>query len=200
MPPGDNRGRTDNPKFLPPLLVSMVVVCLLAGCASLGSQSAPARSMAASTLNNCYSLLHQLLEEQKDVSMLRFIKEEHADLKNLIRKIAAASGKGSKLLEKLAKEEPSIPLDEIDLPPGETATRDSIAASKKKQLLGQSGKQFELTLLLTQAEALSYAWHLAEVAGQNDPQPDRAHALANLSQEMKILYQEVCLMLVMREK
>ena len=44
---------------------------------------------------------------------------------------------------------------------------------------------------MTQTEALSYAWHLAEVTGQNEPQPDRARALAGMSDDMKNLYYEV---------
>jgi hypothetical protein len=140
------------------------------------------------------------LEEQKDVSLLRFIKKEHSDLKSLIKKIASTSAAEGKLLEKFAKEDPSIRLDDIDLPPGETATRDSIASTKKKQLLGHSGDDFELTLLLTQTEALSYAWHLAIVAGENEPQPDRARALAGIGEDMKNLYQEVFAMLLSREK
>ena len=77
------------------------------------------------------------------------------------------------------------------LPPAELATRDAIAATKKKELLSQSGGTFELTLLLTQTEALSYGWHLAQVTGQNEPQPDRARALAGISEDMQNLYREV---------
>ncbi len=57
--------------------------------------------------------------------------------------------------------------------------------------MSQSGETFELTLLLTQTEALSYAWHLAEVTSQNEPQPDRARALAGISKDMENLYHEV---------
>ena len=148
------------------------------------------------TRNNCCSLLHQLLDEQKDVSMLRFIKREHSDVKTLIKKIAAQSAVGAKLLEELASHDPLINLDDIRLPPGETATRDAIASTKKKELLGKSGDAFELTLLLTQTEALSYAWHLAKVAGENEPQPDRARALAGVSDDMENLYHEVFAMLL----
>ena len=79
---------------------------------------------------------------------------------------------------------PSV-LDDIRLPPGELATRDAIASTKEKELLGQTGDTFELTLLLTQTEALSYASHLAKVAGENEPQPDRARALAGVSDDMR---------------
>jgi hypothetical protein len=145
-------------------------------------------------------LLHQLLDEQKDVSILRFIKREHYDVKNLIKKIATTSGTGARLLEEFAKDDPSIQLDDIRLPPGELATRDAIASTKEKELLSQTGDEFELTLLLTQTEALSYAWHLAKVAGENEPQPDRARALAGVSEDMQNLYHEVFVMLLSKTK
>jgi hypothetical protein len=87
--------------------------------------------------------------------MLRFIKSEHVDVKNLIKKIAAASGAGSQLLEEFAKRDASINLSDIQLPPGEAATREAIASTEKKELLGHTGDEFELALLLTQTEALS---------------------------------------------
>ena len=184
-------------KIILPLLAAMLLVaCVLNGCKS-PKASPPSESNAApTTRNNCYSLLHQLLDEQKDVSMLRFIKPEHTDLKKLVKRIATVSGTGATLLEKFARDDPSINLDDIRLPPGEVAARDAIASTKKKELLGQTGDTFELTLLLTQTEALSYAWHLAEVTGQNEPQPDRARALAGISEDMKNLYHEVFVLLL----
>ena len=132
--------------------------------------------------------------------MLRFIKHEHIDVKNLIKKIAAASGKGSDLLEDFARRDPSIQLDDLRLPSGEIAARAAIASTKKEELLHQSGDEFELTLLLSQTEALSYAWHLALVAGDNEPQPDRARALAEEGKVMENLYREVFDMLRSKEK
>ena len=167
---------------------------LLTGCQSPKAES-PSGSSAA-TRNNCYSLLHQLLNDEKDVSLLRFIKPEHADVKNLVKRIATTAGTGAALLEEFAKDDPSLRLDDIRLPPGELATRDAIASAKQKELLGQTGDTFELTLLLTQTEALIYASHLAKVAGENEPQPDRARALAGVSQDMENLYHEVFALLL----
>lgn len=184
-----------NIKVILPLLAGMfLATCFLTGCQS--PKAAPMVQSGASVRNNCYSLLHQLLEEQKDVSLLRFIKSEHSDVKTLVKRIATTSGTGAKLLEEFAKDDPSIRLDDLRLPPGELATRDAIASTKEKELLSRSGDEFELTLLLTQTEALSYAWHLAKVAGKNEPQPERAHALAGIGQDMQNLYQEVFLLLL----
>jgi hypothetical protein len=178
------------------LTVMLMAAVLLAGCQSPGARP-PSKNVASrSVRNNGYSLLHQLLDEQKGVSLLRFIRPEHPDVKKLLNKIATTSGTGAKLLEAFAKDDPSIQLDDLGLPPAELATRAAIAAAKKKELLNQSGDTFELTLLLTQTEALSYAWHLAEVTSQNEPQPDRARALAGLSQDMQNLYHEVFVLLL----
>jgi hypothetical protein len=177
-------------KLISPMLMAMsLAACLLMGCQS--PKVKPPFGSSASMRNNGYSLLHQLLDEQKDVSLLRFIKSEHTDVKKLVKRIATTSGTGARLLEEFAKDDPSIRLDDFRLPPGELATRDAIASTKQKELLSQTGDTFELTLLLTQTEALSYAWHLAKVTGENEPQPDRARALAGISEDMQNLYREV---------
>ena len=134
-----------NTKIILPLLAAMLsVACVLTGCQS-PKASSPSGS-SASTRNNCYSLLHQLLDEQKDVSILRFIKREHSDVKNLIKKIAANSATGAKLLEEFARHDPSIKLDDIRLPPGEASTRYAIASTKQKELVRHTGDKLELTL------------------------------------------------------
>ncbi len=189
----------------PKIILSLLAVMLLAAGVLTGCQSPKARApidgdAAQATRNNGYSLLHQLLDEQKDVSILRFIKREHTDVKNLVKKIAVNSATGAQLLEEFAKNDPSISLDDIWLPPGELATREAIASTKKKELLGQTGDEFELTLLLTQTAALSYAWHLAQVTGENEPQPDHARALAGISTDMQNLYQEVFTLLLSKTK
>jgi hypothetical protein len=188
-------------KIISPLLAGMVLVAgLLTGCQSPKAMSPRESAAMQSTRNNGYSLLHQLLAEQKDVSLLRFIRPEHDDVKELVKKIATASGTGASLLEKFARDDPSINLDDIRLPPGEVATRDAIAATKKSELLSQSGGAFELTLLLTQTEALSYGWHLAEVTSKNEPLPERARALAGIGEDMKNLYHEVFVLMLSKAK
>jgi len=182
-----------------PLAALLGVACVLTGCQSPKAGARPG-SRTLATRDNCYGLLHQLLNEQKDVSVLRFIKPERADLKNLVKRIAADSAAGAKLLENFARRDPSINLEDIQLPPGEEATRNAIASTKETELLSKTGEEFELALLLTQTEALSYGWHLAKVAGENEPDPDRARALAGLSEDMENLYHEVFAMLLSKSK
>lgn len=172
------------------------VIVLLAGGLLMGCRSPQPSSLAAEpntivVRNNSYSLLHQLMDEQKDVSILRFIKPEHADIKNLTKQIAAASKAAAQELEAFAKRDPSIRLDDTALPPGEIKTRDAISKTKEKNLLTQTGRKFDLTLLLAQAEALSYASHLAKVTAAYETDPERVRALKDLEAQMDALYDRV---------
>jgi len=162
--------------------------------------TSPGGKASQSTRNNSYSLLHQLLAEQSDVSLLRFIKSEHPEVKTLVKKIATTSATGATLLEQFAKDDPTIKLDDISLPPGEEAAREAIASTKENELLSQTGDRFELTLLLTQTEALSYGWHLAVVASLYEPNADRAHALVGIGVDMDNLYHEVFALLLAKAR
>ncbi len=56
------------------------------------------------------------------------------------------------------------------------------------------------TFMLTQTEALSYARHLAKVAGENGSQPERARALAGMGEDMEKLRHEVFVLLLSKTK
>ena len=141
--------------------------------------------------NNCYSLLHQLLGDEKNVSKLRFVKREDAELKELMKKVSASAGAAQERIDGFAAADHALMLNDLRLPPGEMKTRDAISSTKEKTLLLESGGKFELELLLSQSEALGYASHLARVAGENDKAQERAQYLAGLSVEMKNLQDEV---------
>jgi hypothetical protein len=187
--------------IISPLLAAMLLAAfVLTGCQSPKSMHSSGGDLSQPIRNNSYSLLHQLLDDQKDVGLLHYIKSEHPDVKDLIKRIATASATGATLLEQFAKDDPTIKLDDISLPPGEVATRDAIASTKEKELLSQTGDKFELTLLLTQTEALSYGWHLAVVSSLYEPDPDRAHALVGIGVDMDNLYHEVFALLLAKTR
>ncbi len=172
---------------------------ILSGC-----QSPPARPRietggTQAIRNNCYSLLHQLLQEEKDINKLHFIKRENTDLKNLLKRISTAASAGTKQLEAFARQDSSLVLDDYQLPPGEQQTRADISSQQEKELLHESGEKLEFTLLLTQIEALNYAAHLAQIAGHNDFRAERTDYLVGLSGQMKTLHDEVAARLALRK-
>jgi hypothetical protein len=75
-------------------------------------------------------------------------------------------------LESLAKNDPTLNLHALQLPPGEIATRDAMSKTMEHELLFTSGEKFELHLLLTQTTALDYGSHLAKIASENSSSPE----------------------------
>jgi hypothetical protein len=148
--------------------------------------------------NNAYSLLYDLLDDERHVSKLLIVKRDSRELNRLINRISDVSAEGVDRLKRFAAKDPSLNLKVMGLPPAEQATRKAIAETKRNQLLGRSGADFERTLLLTQMEALSYGTHLAGVAATNDFDPTRAGYLSTLSAALKHLHSEVAQLLFKR--
>jgi hypothetical protein len=182
-----------------------VLACsaLLFGCSTAGpasSSAAPATSAAGSAgatdkktqvRNNAASLLAQLLDEEKNVSKILFIKHASLGVSGLIKAISAAADDGGKRLKGLAQYDPTFDLTRQDLPAGEKASRDAEGSTEEHDLLFSSGANFEFTLLLTQAQALGYGSHLAKVAADNSADPGEADAFRSMSRSLNQLLVQV---------
>jgi hypothetical protein len=169
---------------------------IFCGCAHLPKSAPEKNSLAISTeglqmRNNSASLLYDLLGDEKNVGKVLIIKGNREALHSLIKDISVTTGDGAQWLEQLAKTDPTLNLHAIELPPGEKATRAAIARTEEKELLFSSGENFEFSLLLTQADALSYGWHLAKIAAENSSQPEQVHEFDSLSVAMQDLYKQV---------
>jgi len=140
--------------------------------------------------NNAASLLDQLLGDEKGAHYILLIKGHREELQQLIKKISATADAGAGELAVMAKIDPALNLHALDLPAGEKATRAAIETTKEHELLFTSGADFEFTLLLTQADALSYGWHLAQIAADNSPDPAEAKAFAAQSNSLQDLYKQ----------
>jgi hypothetical protein len=175
------------------LFLAALILMVALGCQT--PPSAPAASGTAHVRNNAASLLYDLLGDEKNVSKLLIIKRDRPELGNVIKEIAATAGAAHHRLEKLAREDPTLNLKDTALPPGEKATRDAIAKKRAGELLRASGADFELKLLLTQAEALGYAEALAKVAAENEPSPERAKVFTAIGRQMSALHGKVLALL-----
>lgn len=175
-----------------PLLLLLLALGLIVGCRTPSPRPvARSESGPVNVRNTAYSLLAELLNQQKRVGLLLLIKREENDVRLLVRRIAAASSEGAALLERFAQEDPSLSLQDTWLPPGEAETREAIALTTRERLLEQSGADFELTLLLAQIQAVNYAAHLAKVATQADKDVERVQSVRRLQREMEGFYLEI---------
>jgi hypothetical protein len=87
----------------------------------------------------------------------------------------------------MATNDPAFNLQATDLPPGETAARDSSSKAEEKDLLLSTGVNFEFNLLFSQAQAESYGQQLAAVAAKNSERPEEIHTFETISKTMERL-------------
>ena len=183
---------------------TLALLCALAACQSPPRAVPTSHDTANANLpnnvdlavrNNAFALLADLLNDEKNVSKILLIKFESPDVDRLVTEISKTANEGASMMEAISKGDPSLAKPSLDLPPGENATREAIAKTKKHQLLHSKGKKFEFELLLTQVQALNYASHLASVIAANEPQPERARQFSNLSARFKQLYEDVITLL-----
>lgn len=179
------------------LMLSLgLLVAVTLGCRSFQNAPAAVQHSTPTNSHHAYALLYELVGDEKDVSKLLIIKRERIELKTLIKEISDRSAKAHQQLETLAKSSPAINLKETGLPAAELQTRKAIAKTRGKELLTERGKDFEVLLLLSQNEALSYGAHLAQTAAAADPVAARREQLQQLSADFSQLHKKVLAMLL----
>ena len=190
-----------NARRLGAQLFLLTLLVLFSGCREIKppNQPSPVFGTGAqgqqltnfATRANALCLLHDLLNDEKNVSKVLLIKHASPEVKELIKRIASDSGSDLKTLESFSKGGAAPDWDNLGLPPGEIATRKAISKTKEHELLHNSGKEFEFQLLLTQAEGLNYGAHLARIAAENETDDRRATQLRDIGQELADLHREV---------
>jgi hypothetical protein len=181
-----------------PLVKRLFMFCLAAGlyCGHANAQKSAPPSAAPDkskieVRNNAASLLADLLGDEKNVSKILIIKRNSAELGRLIKAISKTAGDGAEQLEMLAKNDKTLNLHTLQLPPGEIATRAAMSKTREHELLFSSGEKFELNLLLTQTTALDYGSHLAKIAADNSSSPEQQRKFHSLDVALNALFQQV---------
>ncbi len=160
------------------------------------STSAPEHPPAAPVSpGHGYALLYQILGQERQVSKLLIVKEERDALEKVIDAIGETCGTAYDRLEQLARETPPLNLSDTGLPVQELRTREAIAATRRDQLLAASGREFELQLLLSQNEALTYAAHLADTLSRSETDPARLAFVRALWKDLTRLQGDVLALL-----
>jgi hypothetical protein len=173
----------------------LTLVVIMTGCATQEPKTKPnvltGVDQRLGARNQAYSLLYGLLSDESDVSKLLLIKKESPDVGGLLKDISRAAGDAVKQIEAFSKADTRLHLNINGLPVAETETRDLISKTRAKELLAKSGEKFELRVLLTQAEALSYGSHLAVVAQAHESDPQRKKFLSDVSVQLQNLHQRL---------
>ena len=170
-----------------------LIVCTLAvtGCSTIQKILPTTAWREARVRNEGYSLLYQLLSQESDAAKILIIKHADPPIADVIKKIANTCGQAKKELELFHEKDRHLNLEMTHLPEIEQKTRAAIESTVTKQLLFSSGKKFEVRFLFTQAEAMNYAAHLAQVLHDQEDNPVRKEFLAALSERCTTLHDRV---------
>ena len=175
------------------LVDMMVIVCALAvtGCATVQKILPTTAWHQARVRNEGYSLLYKLLSQESDTAKILIIKHADAPIADLIKEIANTCGQAKTDLELFHKNDRHLSFEMTNLPALEQNTRDAIASTVTKQLLFSSGKKFEVRFLFTQAEAMNYGAHLAQMLHEQETDPLRQKFLAAVADRCSLLHDRV---------
>jgi hypothetical protein len=171
----------------------LLPLILLPGCGSNSKLAANPKEMEHNgglihERNEGYGLLYGLMTDESKVDGLLVIKHVDQPLGNLIKQIASTSkGAKGKLDSFKAEQDKSgrgqMVFDEPDLPKLEQASRDLERKRDTKNLLFTSGKDFQLNLIYTQAQATGYAANLSQAIADHEDDPARKDYLTKLGQQ-----------------
>jgi hypothetical protein len=177
--------------------IKFFLVCCLGlamPCAGVPRANAADDSKEANKIevrNNAASLLADLFHEEKNVDKILIIKHNSPAFGQLIKSISKTAADGENKLEELAKNDKTLNLHALELPPGEKATREAISKTKEHEMLFSTGETFRLDLLLSQTDALDYGSHLAKIAAENSSSPEQEKEFHALDVALKNLFNRV---------
>jgi hypothetical protein len=148
-------------------------------------QQVPAK---VSDLQEGYALLGKLLGDEKNVSKLLIIKRERPALHDLVQNISSSCKLAYTHLAELRGEGN---LKHDGLPVIETAARKLISKQRAKEFIVEGGKDFDLAMLVSQNEALTYASALAQALSGLEPDVAQKEWLLKLSKTLSDLQKQV---------
>lgn len=172
-------------------LTALLMLGALHGCAAGRPAVSADPAQRNRQLSEGYALLYNLLEQNRQVDQATRIpfRSVSDDTAALLSDIATASGNTADYLYNLAETSPLLGLDDTGLPAIEQATRESIEAQTRRNLLAGERDKFELHLLLSQAEATRYAAHLASQLAEADDHAARRALLEQVHDRFQQLHQ-----------
>jgi hypothetical protein len=170
----------------------------LASCSLLQRPTTTPATHDLSTVSQGYTLLYEIVSQQKHIDTLLLIKVESDAVDTIISEMSAYSAKLEDQLVKLAKADPSLDLDRQILPAMFVRMHQSIQAEQLKDMLGATGKDFERLLLFNMSGPLNQARHLATVMHEAEPNEERKAFWKEVREQFDDYYRRVMALLEKR--
>jgi hypothetical protein len=167
------------------ILCACLCFTALFGCTSSNTLPTPPTG-SGGMIHECnegYSLLYKLMADESDVGKIFFLKSASDPVKSLVKEIGAAAQEAKKQMDTFPTAANQIEFNVADLPYMEQRGRDLQAKEDEHDLLFSSGKEFELRLVFTQAQAMDYAKQLCNALAEKETDPTRKAFLNSLAKQ-----------------
>jgi hypothetical protein len=175
-------------------LLLLFVALAMTGCAS--TPKAPSENGGMfRRRNEGYSLLYKLMSDESQVSGIFILKHADDSVGNVVRDVAHFCQYAKTQMDGFPNTDNRIEYDVPDLPRMEQDSRDLTAKEVEHELLGSSGKEFELNLIFTQAQAMEYAVQLATALQPIEDDPVRHNFLVYVAQQCDELHSRLMALL-----
>ena len=145
-------------------------------------------------LSQGYSQLYQMVAGMQHLNKANYLKVESDKIEAMNKAIAEASGAVADQLEKMADDYPSLTIKDPGLPEIEKKKRKAIRMDRIKDLapiVGRTGKDYERTLLVTEAGLVNSVRFLAEVIKEEEKDAKRAAMMARTKEQFDDLFNRV---------
>lgn len=172
-------------KFRIPLLL-LACALALSGCAE-SVKPPSANGGLFRQKNEGYSILYHLMSQESDVAKIFIIKHASDQVGDVVKQVAATCQAAKAQMDEFPRKDNRIEYDVSDLPYIEQSSRDLAQKADTKALLERSGKEFELELVFTQAQAMMYARDLCDALAGDEDDPLRKAFLNDLSKQFSRL-------------
>ncbi len=167
-------------------LIIPACIAMLGGCTAVHPSPPSTQPVITDHANNeGYSLLYNLMDDESNVSKILIIKRVDDSVAGPVKEIANACATATKQLDEYRKQDSSLNYSVTHLPAVESRSRDLQSAAERNRLLGSGGKEFELRLIFTQAEAMNYADTLCRALTEKEHNPARKEFLEHLATQCR---------------
>jgi hypothetical protein len=173
-------------------LISFRCAVLAGMVAGIGGMRVNAQTESnRQSLNDGYSQFYHFCDQEKDLSLLTYIKTTAPEIADYQREISSTARDDMAILTKFAAEDKGVRLNKVSLSGFEQDVRTSMDEDRNRELLlNTSGAAYGKAVLMTQSEATNYGLHVAKVLSQREPNPDRAKAMNRIFMRWSRLHAE----------
>jgi hypothetical protein len=198
------------PSKWPRAMCTLLLASLLASCAHVqkparqpADDTGASRAKAPSSkerlmLSEGYSILYRDAGNLDLSDLILYVKSESDAMKKVVTEVADMGEQLKKDLERIAADYPAVRIDLDPLPEMEKRKRAAVGKSRARQfapVIGEGGREYERTVLLSYANGLNHERHLCRVMAEAEPEASLKKFLLETGKRYDALYERVTALL-----